>query len=264
MSLLHTENSAKQPVLCRHQLCPRRRWMLLEHPFPHPTSSTIWLWTLVEQLWRLSPLEVSPIRPIRPRPQLTRSVLPTWLRGKTSDDFKVGTQMPLVTHGVDPQALTLTLEATGPGSGIATIEYSVDGGATWTAYMETIKAGGDGVSVDYRLMDKAGLVSDSNVDAVIAPVDTTQPPAPSLSAPTSAVAGSATTFTAKNLIAGEYTCTGQIFGTLATGADGPGYLQKIGEAWSGKGDWIVAERTMAEGETVVDITNDAGYSHGVD
>lgn len=176
----------------------------------------------MEQLWRLSPLEVSPIRPIRPRPQLTRSVLPTWLRGKAPDDFKVGTQMPLVTHGVDPQALTLTLEATGPGSGIATIEYSVDGGATWTAYMETSKAGGDGVSVDYRLMDKAGLVSDSNVDAVIAPVGTTQPPAPSLSAPTSAVAGSTTTFTAKNLIAGEYTWTGQIFGTLATGAEGPG------------------------------------------
>ncbi|MHA7177260.1 hypothetical protein ACX80D_11440 [Arthrobacter sp. Sr24] len=41
-------------------------------------------------------------------------------------------------------------------------------------------------------------------------------------------------------------------------------MQKIGEAWSGKGDWIVAERTMAEDETVVDITNDAGYSHGVD
>ncbi|WP_146073251.1 hypothetical protein [Arthrobacter sp. N199823] len=70
-----------------------------------------------------------------------------------------------------------------------------------------------------------------------------------------------------NLLAcsdGEYSWTGQINVFLMPGADGLGYVQKIKDAWSGKGDWNVAERTTAQGETVVDITNDAGYSHGVD
>ena len=120
-----------------------------------------------------------------------------------TDDFKVDTQVPLVTRGVDAQARTITLEATDSGSGIDTIEYSIDGGTTWKAYTETIKAGDDGVSLGYRVTDKAGLVSASNVDAVIAPVETTEPVAPSLSAPTSAVAGSTITVTAKNLAAGE-------------------------------------------------------------
>lgn len=63
---------------------------------------------------------------------------------------------------------------------------------------------------------------------------------------------------------GGHSWTGQINAILVPGADGPGYVQKIKEAWTGKGGWTVAERTTAQGETVVDIANDAGYSHGVD
>lgn len=63
---------------------------------------------------------------------------------------------------------------------------------------------------------------------------------------------------------GEYSWTGQINVLLVPGTDGPGYVQKIKEAWTGKDDWNVAERSTAQGEAVVDITNDAGYSHGVD
>lgn len=63
---------------------------------------------------------------------------------------------------------------------------------------------------------------------------------------------------------GEYAWTGQIVAHLQDGVDGPAYVQKIKEAWSQKGDWNVAQRTTAQGVTVVDISNAAGYSHGVD
>ena len=63
---------------------------------------------------------------------------------------------------------------------------------------------------------------------------------------------------------GEYTWTGQIAAYLQDGVDGPAYVQKIKKTWTDKGNWDVAERTTAQGMTVVDIANAAGYSHGID
>lgn len=63
---------------------------------------------------------------------------------------------------------------------------------------------------------------------------------------------------------GEHLWTGQINAILAPGADGPAYVQAIGEAWADKDDWTVTQRTTAMGAEVIDITNPAGYNHGVD
>ncbi len=63
---------------------------------------------------------------------------------------------------------------------------------------------------------------------------------------------------------GERTWTGKISIQLAPGADGPSYVQAIGHAWMDKDDWTVIRRTTALGQDVVDITNPAGYTHGVD
>lgn len=122
---------------------------------------------------------------------------------QSTADFKVDTQVPVVTGTVDADARTVTLDASDSGSGIATVEYSTDGGTTWLAYKETIKAADDGVSLAYRAADNAGLVAASTVDAVVAPVETPEPAAPSVSAPSTAVAGAEIAVTAKNLVAGE-------------------------------------------------------------
>ena len=106
-------------------------------------------------------------------------------------------------------------------------------------------------AVDLQTAKSTTMANERDIVAVIAPEDT----------------GETKQNDASNLLAcsdGEYSWTGQINVILVPGADGPGYVQKIKDAWSGKGGWNVAERTTAQGETVVDITNDAGYSHGVD
>ncbi len=63
---------------------------------------------------------------------------------------------------------------------------------------------------------------------------------------------------------GGHSWTGQITVTLVPGVDGDGYVQAIKEEWTGRDSWTVSQRTTAENETVIDITNAAGYSHGVD
>lgn len=107
------------------------------------------------------------------------------------------------------------------------------------------------VAVDYPTAKSQTMANERAMAAVIAPEDIVE--------------------TKQNQVSSLLGCsdgghlwTGQIFVTLAPGADGPGYLQKIEEAWTGKDDWSVAERTTAQGQAVVDITNDAGYNHGVD
>lgn len=118
-------------------------------------------------------------------------------------EFQVDTQVPTVSAVVDADARTITVVAADSGSGVTAVEYSADGEATWQVYTAAIKAGDDGVSVAYRATDKAGLSASSNVDAVIAPVVTTEPDAPSLSAPASVVAGAEFTVVAKDLVVGE-------------------------------------------------------------
>ncbi|WP_243400088.1 NPCBM/NEW2 domain-containing protein [Arthrobacter glacialis] len=122
---------------------------------------------------------------------------------KATADFKVDTQVPVVAAAVDAKERTVTVTASDSGSGVAAVEYSTDGGTTWKTYTGAIKAGDDGVSVGYRVTDKAGLRASSTVDAVVVPVETPEPAAPSLSSPANAVAGSSITVTAKNLAAGE-------------------------------------------------------------
>ncbi|MGO2541623.1 MAG: NPCBM/NEW2 domain-containing protein [Specibacter sp.] len=124
-------------------------------------------------------------------------------KAQETADFKVDTEVPVLTGTVDAGARTVTVDASDSGSGIATVEYSTDGGSTWQAYLEAVKAGDDGVSVAYRAADNAGLVAASTVDAVVAPVETPEPAAPSVSAPSTAVAGAEIAVTAKNLPAGE-------------------------------------------------------------
>lgn len=115
-------------------------------------------------------------------------------------EFKVDTQVPTVVAKVDGRNIKLT--AADSGSGIASVEYSTNGGATWQAYTAAIKAGKDGVSVSYRATDKAGLSAASTANAVVPPVGKPQPEAPSITAPGTAKAGSTVTVTAKNLTAG--------------------------------------------------------------
>ena len=106
-------------------------------------------------------------------------------------------------------------------------------------------------AVDLQTAKSTTMANERDIVAVIAPEDTVETKQNDVS----------------NLLAcsdGEYLWTGQINVFLVPGADGPGYVQKIKDAWSGKGDWNVTERTTAQGEAVVDITNHAGYSHGVD
>ncbi|MET4003632.1 MULTISPECIES: OmpL47-type beta-barrel domain-containing protein [Arthrobacter] len=88
---------------------------------------------------------------------------------------KVDTQLPTVSAVVDEDARTVTVDASDAGSGIASVEYSTDGGATWQAYTSAIKATDGGVSVAYRATDKAGLVAASTVEAVIAPIEVPEP-----------------------------------------------------------------------------------------
>ncbi|MFQ4148098.1 NPCBM/NEW2 domain-containing protein [Arthrobacter sp. LAPM80] len=121
---------------------------------------------------------------------------------KATAEFKVDTQVPVVSATVDADARTITVKAADAGSGVASVEFSTDGGSTWKAYTDPIKAGDGGVSVAYRATDKAGLVASSTVDAVVAPVKSPEPAAASISAPASAAAGAKVTVTGKNLVAG--------------------------------------------------------------
>ncbi len=122
---------------------------------------------------------------------------------KSTIGFKVDTQVPAVSASVDADARTVTVNATDAGSGVASVEFSTDGGATWQAYTGVVKAGDDGVSLAYRATDKAGLMAASTVDAVVAPGESPEPATPSLSAPATAAAGTDVTVTAKGLAAGE-------------------------------------------------------------
>jgi PKD repeat protein/type 1 glutamine amidotransferase len=73
------------------------------------------------------------------------------------------------------QAVPVTLTATDEASGVAGIEYSLDGGP-WTPYTDTVTISGEGQhELRYRSTDKAGNVED--VKAVTAKIDTKAPTA---------------------------------------------------------------------------------------
>ncbi len=168
---------------------------------------------------------------------------------KAAAEFKVDTQAPTVSAAVDADARTVTVEAADSGSGIATVEYSTDGGATWQAYAAAIQAGDDGVSVAYRATDHAGLAAASAADAVVAPVDTPAPPAPVVDAPAKAAPGETVTVQFTGLAAGaKY--------ALWSNAK-PGKSAAVG-------DLKLADVTAgANGSATVDITLPKSLSNGM-
>lgn len=168
---------------------------------------------------------------------------------KSAGEFKVDTQVPLITATVDGDARTVTLDASDSGSGIATVEYSTDGGKTWQSYTDAIKAGNDGVSVAYRVTDKAGLSAASTVDAVVAPVETPEPAAPTIKAPAKAVSGETLTMQFTGLAAGtKY--------VLMTNAK-PGKSQAAG-------DLKLADVTAgADASATVEVSVPASLSNGM-
>src|SRR5690606_39064223 len=88
---------------------------------------------------------------------------------------------PEVSASVDgdgTQTVTLTLTATDDDSGVASIEYSTDGGSTWTAYTAPVEFTDEGeVTVQYRATDNAGNTSEpgSVTFTVAGAPDTTAP-----------------------------------------------------------------------------------------
>jgi len=94
---------------------------------------------------------------------------------------------PVVTATFDESRRRLTLATTETGSGVATVEYRVDGGA-WTAY-GTGATIAQAATVEFRATDRASNVSAVGTIAVPAP----DPNAPVNIAPNAAVSVSAST-----------------------------------------------------------------------
>ncbi|WP_295011846.1 NPCBM/NEW2 domain-containing protein [uncultured Microbacterium sp.] len=114
--------------------------------------------------------------------------------GNTEDaktvTLKVDTVAPTVSIAADRGARTVTVTGSDATSGIDRIEYSIDGGATWSTYGAALSAPEGGISVLARAFDKAGNVSSTSAPAVIPPVDQPQPGQPLIDAPRTAQAGS--------------------------------------------------------------------------
>ncbi|MBB2968954.1 OmpL47-type beta-barrel domain-containing protein [Leifsonia aquatica] len=65
---------------------------------------------------------------------------------------------PEVSASADATARTATIAATDVASGVAAIEYRIDGGV-WTPYTAALAFGADKVTIEYRATDVAGNVS---------------------------------------------------------------------------------------------------------
>jgi len=93
---------------------------------------------------------------------------------RTLDPIRVDLTAPAVSATADAGARTITVTAEDATSGVASIEFSLDGGESWQPYAEPIAAGPDGISVLARATDAAGLRSTTDEAAVIDP-DASQP-----------------------------------------------------------------------------------------
>ncbi|POH59769.1 alkaline phosphatase family protein [Arthrobacter glacialis] len=107
---------------------------------------------------------------------------------KTLGTIKVDTVAPALTSVAANR--TAVASATDAGSGIATLEYSVDAGSTWAPYTAAVVAGNKAATVLFRATDVAGnatATQEVRFVAVGAPSESAQP-SPSTSAPGSATA----------------------------------------------------------------------------
>ena len=88
------------------------------------------------------------------------------LFGTATNDLPAVKTMTVKIDGTAPVASVvsstggkLSLEATDEGSGVASIQYSVNGGSTWSTYTAAVTIAGAPKAVEYRAIDKAGNVS---------------------------------------------------------------------------------------------------------
>ncbi|POH74225.1 alpha-N-acetylglucosaminidase TIM-barrel domain-containing protein [Arthrobacter glacialis] len=100
---------------------------------------------------------------------------------KTLGTVKVDTIRPTVASSVSQRMVTLT--GADAGSGVASIESSADGGATWRSYSAPIAAGDVALTLTYRSRDVAG-----NTSAPVTPLVIDAVPTPS-AAPSATASG---------------------------------------------------------------------------
>ncbi|WP_394940639.1 NPCBM/NEW2 domain-containing protein [Psychromicrobium sp. YIM B11713] len=100
--------------------------------------------------------------------------------------LKVDTSKPQVSAATTGRKLSLS--AQDAGSGVASLEYSLDGGKSWKRYSAAIAAGAGGLSALYRATDVAGNIGLAGAAAVIPPVSNSGGN-PSIEAASSAQAG---------------------------------------------------------------------------
>ncbi|WP_168203812.1 alpha-N-acetylglucosaminidase TIM-barrel domain-containing protein [Humibacter ginsenosidimutans] len=112
-----------------------------------------------------------------PEGQTVLSYRSTGTNGKVEeaqslDTVKVDSTAPIVQAKAEGRTVTIT--ASDDGSGIASVEYSTDGGSTWKSYTAPVEAGKDALTVSYRATDVAGNPSTAH-DPVTVPADTSEP-----------------------------------------------------------------------------------------
>lgn len=82
--------------------------------------------------------------------------------------LKVDTGGPEISASIAQRKLTLS--GKDAGSGVAFIDYSLDGGKSWKRYSKPLTANAGGLSVHYRVTDVAGNVTVGAAAAVIPPL----------------------------------------------------------------------------------------------
>ncbi|HEY6797511.1 MAG TPA: family 43 glycosylhydrolase, partial [Kineosporiaceae bacterium] len=75
---------------------------------------------------------------------------------------RIDATAPVTQAAFDAAARRVTLTGTDPTSGLAGIQYSLDGGTTWTAYTAPVPVGATATTVTYRGTDRAGNVEVAN------------------------------------------------------------------------------------------------------
>jgi hypothetical protein len=122
----------------------------------------------------------------------------------------------------------------GAGSGVAAVEFSLDGGGTWTAYSAPVAVSGDGEhTVQFRATDEAGNVEAAQSASV--KVDTVAPVTAATTAP--APGGVAVTLTATDETSGVARTEVSI-----DGGDWVSYAEPV--TVTGDGDHTVAYRSV--------------------